>query len=115
MYQKERENEANYRAGLADGQTRSGSNATLGAILGVLIIGLLGLGAWLYFGQQGNQNQPSETNIIVPDATAPQVPQAPEAPDVNITVPSPDLSLPSPEVQVPEVPAPGDTEGSQSN
>lgn len=115
MYQRERENETSYRQGLADGQSRSSSGATLGAVLGVLILGLLGLGAWLYFGQSSSNNQPSETNIIVPDANAPQAPQVPDAPDVNITVPSPELNLPSPDLQAPEVPAPGNTEGNQSN
>lgn len=90
--------QSDYREGYVEGErtaeARGGSNTALGFLLGIVILALLGVLAWFFF-SAGNEQSPEggETNIITPEAPAPDVNVSPpnvEQPDVNITVPSPD-------------------------
>jgi cytoskeletal protein RodZ len=98
----DREDQSRYREGYVEGRdasARGGSNAALGFLLGIVILALLGLLGWFLIGRDTTQTPESETNII--NVPAPEAPEAPqpniEQPDVNITVPSPDLEGASPE------------------
>jgi len=99
------EDQSRYREGYVEGRdaaARGGSNAALGFLLGIVLLALLGLLGWFLIGRDTAQTPESETNIInVPTPEAPEAPEAPqpniEQPDVNITVPSPDLEGASPE------------------
>lgn len=101
------DDQSRYREGYVEGRdaARGGSNAALGFLLGLLTLGLLGLIGWFVIGREAavpDTQSPGETNIInVPAPEAPEAPAAPqpniEQPDVNITVPSPDLGGAAPE------------------
>lgn len=99
-----RREEERYREGVAAERSRSGSNAALGVLLGIILLAILGTLTWFFFGQGTTPDTPAEgdTNIInVPTPNAPSAPPAPDAPDVNVTIPSPDVTIPSPDVNIP--------------
>jgi hypothetical protein len=96
------DDQARYREGYAEGErsaaSRDSSSGGLGFLLGIVLLALLGLLGWFLIGRNTTQSPETqapqgETNII--NVPAPEALEAPspniQQPDVNITVPSPNV------------------------
>ncbi|HEY9824070.1 MAG TPA: hypothetical protein V6D19_01375 [Stenomitos sp.] len=104
MNRRDVERDVDYQTGYTDGSSsRDANNTGLGVLIGLFLVGLAGLGTWLFLGRP--DTKPADTNIINLPSSAPSSAPAPSAPNVNVTVPAPKITVPAPKVEVPAAPS----------